>query len=165
VQRVWVGPDDAPASERDLLQLAEGAVPAGHGWAWNQAIMELGALVCTASKPRCQICPLRSACRAYAAWCAADEAVFSYQPARPKLAKVAERSTPFASTPRYFRGRIVDVLRQQEPGAWLPLATLGEQIKPNWTPEDAPWLIQLVHGLAADGLAELDAAQQHARLP
>ncbi len=166
VQRVWVGPDDTPAPDRDLLQLAEQAVPAGHGWAWNQAVMELGALVCTAAKPRCQICPLRSACRAYRAWCAADEAVFSYQPTRPtKLAKVAERNTPFASTPRYFRGRIVDALRQQEPGTWLPLAALGEQVKSDWTSDDMPWLIQLVRGLAADGLAELDAAQQHARLP
>jgi A/G-specific adenine glycosylase len=92
--------------------------------------------------------------------------VFSYQPTRPtKLAKVAERNTPFASTPRYFRGRIVDALRQQEPGTWLPLAALGEQVKSDWTSDDMPWLIQLVRGLAADGLAELDAAQQHARLP
>jgi A/G-specific adenine glycosylase len=31
-------------------------------WAFNQAIMELGALVCTARKARCGICPVRSAC-------------------------------------------------------------------------------------------------------
>lgn len=165
LQRVWVGPDDTPASERDLLAIAAAAVPPGQGWAWNQAIMELGALICTAAKPRCQICPLRSACRAYQSWCAADEAVFTYQPARPVLAKVAERSIPFTSTPRYFRGKIVDVLRQQAPGTWLPLAELGRQIKSPSTPDNAAWLLHLVRGLAADGLVELDAAEQHARLP
>jgi A/G-specific adenine glycosylase len=31
-------------------------------WAFNQAIMELGALVCTAREARCGVCPVRSAC-------------------------------------------------------------------------------------------------------
>jgi A/G-specific adenine glycosylase len=165
LQRVWVGPDDAPAAERDLLAIAQAAVPANGGWTWNQAIMELGALICTAAKPRCQICPLRSECRAYAAWCAADEAVFTYQPARSVLKKVAERSAPFTNTPRYFRGRIVDVLRQQAPGAWLSLGQLGAQIKSDWHDEDKNWLLQLVRGLATDGLVALDADEQHVRLP
>lgn len=165
LQRVWVGPDDTPASERELLTIATAAVPLGQGWTWNQAIMELGALVCTAAKPRCQICPLRSECRAYAGWCAADEAVFTYPPARPVLKKVAERSVPFTSTPRYFRGRIVDVLRQQAPNAWLSLDQLGAQIKSDWNGDNQLWLLQLVRGLADDGLVELDVDEQHARLP
>jgi A/G-specific adenine glycosylase len=165
VQRVWIGPDDAPASERELLSIAEAAVPPGQGWAWNQAIMELGALICTAAKPRCQICPLRSECRAYAAWCAADEAVFTYTPMQPTMRKVAERRTPFTSTPRYFRGKIVQVLRQLEPGTWLPLAELGPHIKADWTADDYDWLLGLVRGLAADGLVALDTNEQQARLP
>ena len=32
-------------------------------WRFNQAIMELGALVCTARKPRCGECPVRSGCK------------------------------------------------------------------------------------------------------
>jgi A/G-specific adenine glycosylase len=72
---------------------------------------------------------------------------------------------PFTTTPRYFRGRIVDVLRQQAPGAGLSLNQLGAQIKSDWTPDDQAWLLQLVRGLAGDGLVELDADEQHARLP
>lgn len=165
VQRVWVGPDDEPGSERELLNVAEAAVPAGQGWAWNQAIMELGALVCTAAKPRCQLCPLRPECRAYAAWCAADAAVFTYQPARPVFKKVAERSVPFSSTTRYARGRIVDALRHQPPGAWLSLAELGPLIKAEWVLDDMPWLLGLVGGLASDGLLEVDPNNQQVRLP
>ena len=32
---------------------------------YNQAIMELGALVCTPSSPKCEICPIQSECQAY----------------------------------------------------------------------------------------------------
>ena len=32
-------------------------------WAFNQAVMELGALVCTARKPKCPVCPVRRECR------------------------------------------------------------------------------------------------------
>ena len=167
-QRVFAGPDaTAAANERDLLQIAEAAVPPGRGWAWNQAIMELGALICTAAKPRCQLCPLRGDCRAYAAWRSADEDVFSYTPApvaKPARA-VAERRAPFTSTSRYFRGRAVDTLRRLDPGIWLPLAELGPQVKPDWTLGEVEWLLTLLRGLATDGLIELDEERQQARLP
>lgn len=41
--------------------LIEG-VPPGE---WNQALMELGATICTPRAPRCDICPVASSCRAY----------------------------------------------------------------------------------------------------
>ena len=48
-QRLFVGPaDQAPAKDMQLLAIAQAAVPPGQGWQWNQAIMELGALICTA---------------------------------------------------------------------------------------------------------------------
>jgi A/G-specific adenine glycosylase len=75
LRRALFGPDDAtPApTERELLAAGHALVPPGQGWAWNQAIMELGALICTAAAPACRRCPLRTDCRAYAAWAAADE--------------------------------------------------------------------------------------------
>src|SRR5215203_2086142 len=48
VQRLFVGPEEtARLGETRLLVIARDAVPSGQGWAWNQAIMELGALLCT----------------------------------------------------------------------------------------------------------------------
>jgi len=32
-------------------------------WKYNQAVMELGALICVARKPRCPLCPVRAVCR------------------------------------------------------------------------------------------------------
>ena len=169
LQRVFAGPETEPASDRDLLALGESAVPPGDGWTWNQAIMELGALVCTASRPRCQLCPLRAECRAYAQWSAADADIFSapltYAPTRAPRRAVAERAAPFTSTARYFRGRTVEILRGLEAGTTLPLVELGPQIKPDWTPDDLPWLEKLVAGLAVDGLLVLDADAGTVRLP
>ena len=93
VQRLFVGPAaSAAATDARLIEIAQIAVPPGQGWAWNQAIMELGALVCTAAAPACWRCPARAHCRAYAAWRSADEQVFADNPAEPaRQRRVAER--------------------------------------------------------------------------
>ncbi len=36
---------------------ADAAVPPGQGWAWNQAILDLGATICTSRTPSCPACP------------------------------------------------------------------------------------------------------------
>jgi A/G-specific adenine glycosylase len=49
---------------RRLWDTAEQIVPrrGKSAWAFNQAIMELGALICTARVARCGMCPVRTAC-------------------------------------------------------------------------------------------------------
>jgi len=51
---------------KDVWELAEQLVPkkGERAWRFNQALMELGALVCTARSPKCPECPVRSDCRA-----------------------------------------------------------------------------------------------------
>jgi len=51
-----------------LEKLAASLIPPGEGWAFNQALMDFGALVCTARAPRCEACPFKRRCRAYARW-------------------------------------------------------------------------------------------------
>jgi A/G-specific adenine glycosylase len=48
---------------RRLWTLAEGLVPRGRSPEWNQALMDLGATICTARRPRCPACPVRRGCR------------------------------------------------------------------------------------------------------
>ncbi len=50
--------------ERDLWLLAESLLPARAIEAYTQGLMDLGAGLCTRSKPRCSECPLRRGCRA-----------------------------------------------------------------------------------------------------
>ncbi|HMJ57671.1 MAG TPA: hypothetical protein VK467_00950, partial [Gemmatimonadales bacterium] len=50
---------------KDVWGLAATIVPkqGKRAWRFNQALMELGALVCVARKPRCPVCPVRNECR------------------------------------------------------------------------------------------------------
>ena len=52
------------ASDRQLWETAKTLVPRAGNAAWttNQALMELGALICTARVMRCEICPVRKNC-------------------------------------------------------------------------------------------------------
>jgi A/G-specific adenine glycosylase len=167
IQRLFVGPEESlVAGEAQLLGIAETAVPPGQGWAWNQAVMELGALICTATAPACWRCPLQGHCRAYAARRAADEQIFSNgtPPDPRRQRRVAERrEAPYAGSSRFYRGRVVDVLRQVAPGQAMPLRELGVQLKDGFSSNDMPWLCALVEGLARDGLVALE--DDRARLP
>jgi A/G-specific adenine glycosylase len=59
-------PARSPAGETRLWSLAREVLPPGQAGDWNQALMDLGAMVCTPHKPACQMCPLQVDCRAFA---------------------------------------------------------------------------------------------------
>ncbi|HET6228983.1 MAG TPA: A/G-specific adenine glycosylase [Longimicrobiaceae bacterium] len=68
VRRVFARLTDDPAPADDALwSLAEELVPGDRPGDFNQALMELGATVCTPRNPRCGECPVRDMCSAYAA--------------------------------------------------------------------------------------------------
>jgi A/G-specific adenine glycosylase len=55
------------ATERELWKMAERLFDAAHPYEYNQAMMDLGATVCTPKDPKCTHCPLEEACRGKAA--------------------------------------------------------------------------------------------------
>lgn len=171
IGRVFAAPetDESRPNDRALLQRAEAALPAGQGYVWNQAVMELGALVCTAARPRCTICPIRAECGAYAEWIKADSEVFELPRQQAHVrSSVAERPAPYLASNRYYRGRIVAALRDLEPGRTLQLDDIGPRIRADWSPEHAPWLAETAGVLAAEGLIVLEQARDgtiSARLP
>jgi A/G-specific adenine glycosylase len=59
-------PANKPSSERILRDRADGLLDRARPGDFNQAIMELGALVCTPRTPACAMCPLTRHCRAFA---------------------------------------------------------------------------------------------------
>jgi len=67
LRRVFIG--DGGSGTRDGLkrvwQLAAALVPKNgkQAWKFNQAVMELGALICVARKPKCPHCPVRPNCK------------------------------------------------------------------------------------------------------
>ncbi|MNW99276.1 putative A/G-specific adenine glycosylase YfhQ [compost metagenome] len=54
-----------PQAKRIFEELAVRLIPEGHAWEFNQALMELGALICSPRRPRCAACPVAEACRAH----------------------------------------------------------------------------------------------------
>lgn len=53
------------AGQRRLWQLAQSLLPPGQAGDFNQALMDLGAMVCTHRAPLCHLCPLADECLAY----------------------------------------------------------------------------------------------------
>ncbi|MBX7474493.1 A/G-specific adenine glycosylase [Streptomyces sp. MAG02] len=75
---------------------------------WAVASMELGALVCTARSPQCEVCPIRDGCR----WVIDG---------RPDNAP-ARRGQPWKGTDRQCRGVIMDVVRNSPHGVKVQMA-------------------------------------------
>ena len=68
LSRVFLGGGGDPkrhAMHRRLWTLSEALVPRRHCFDFNQALMDFGATICVARKPRCGACPMRRHCRAY----------------------------------------------------------------------------------------------------
>jgi len=122
------------------LRLAERLLPsrADRAVAWSAAVMELGAVVCTARSPSCGRCPLRGHC----AWLAAGS------PSRPALARSAQ---PWLGTDRRVRGMIMAELRAtREP---VDLAALREAV-PDGMLKDPAQRDRCLAGLVEDGLVD-----------
>lgn len=57
-------PADAPAGQKLLWGLAQENLPAGRAGDYNQALMDLGAIICLPRNPTCLLCPLSELCKA-----------------------------------------------------------------------------------------------------
>src|SRR5438270_4832005 len=168
LHRIFLGLDSPVPKINDTqtLTLAERVLPTNEAYNWNQALMDLGATICTSNNPRCTQCPAQEVCAAYAE--VSQYSLFPSGTVLRQLRKVAEKksgyqSQPFTSTNRYFRGRIVDLLRFLAVDQRISLAELGPRIKPEFSDNDLPWLQTIVQGLAKDGL--VDYTEEGVRLP
>ena len=65
--RVFIGRGDlkSHAMRRHLWDVSRAVLPHRHVFDFNQALMDFGATLCTARKPKCLICPMQSHCIAY----------------------------------------------------------------------------------------------------
>jgi A/G-specific adenine glycosylase len=140
--------------------LADAALARDRPGDWNQALMELGATICTAGAPRCAACPVEALCAAAPRIRAVREREGHYRAPR--------QTRPQGGYPhsnRFYRGRILDALRAAGPEGLAP-AELGRRLRLDFTADDLPWLRRLLDGLARDGLVAWEGDGQDAvRLP
>ena len=61
----YAEPVNTPATEKELRAIAQDLLPAGNAADYNQAMMELGALVCLPRNPKCAECPVSILCAAF----------------------------------------------------------------------------------------------------
>ncbi len=133
VARVVEGVEDAPVTRRDLA-LVEALLPHDRtAPVVSVALMELGALVCTARAPGCPRCPVRADC----AWHAAGA---------PRLEAPVRRPQAYAGTDRQVRGRLLAVLRDRDD----PVA--AAELDGVW--HDPVQRARALDGLVADGLVD-----------
>ena len=134
VARLVEGVADAAVTRRDLA-LVESLLPEDEERAARTsiALMELGALVCTARAPACRSCPVSADC----AWLAAG---------RPEPASPVRRPQAYAGTDRQVRGRLLAVLRDSTDP--VPARQLDEA----W--HEPVQRARALDGLVADGLVD-----------
>jgi A/G-specific adenine glycosylase len=133
VARATRGEADAASSARDLAVVERMLPNDATAQRFSVALMELGAIVCTARSPRCGQCPL-STC----AWRAAGH---------PAPAAPVRRRQTYAGTDRQVRGRLLDVLRGNE----FPVPRTGLDVA--WL-ADTEQRERALASLLADGLVE-----------
>jgi A/G-specific adenine glycosylase len=130
---------------REAQAVADRLVPAGEGWAWNQAMLDLGATVCTKRAPACARCPAATSCSWARAGCSGpDPATGSHAVSRPQ--------TRFEGSFRQGRSRLLDLVR-----AGAPVEAARWQEGCGWLdrPDGAADAARAARALVADGLAIL----------
>lgn len=110
----WPG---TPKIEKEMWRLAESLLPQREMVAYTQGLMDLGATLCTRSKPSCNTCPLNTTCLAYA-----QQRVHALPTRKPK------KTSPQKYTTMLILRRGNDVLLQKRPskGIWGGLWSLPE---------------------------------------
>ncbi|WP_241677114.1 A/G-specific adenine glycosylase [Bifidobacterium jacchi] len=141
LSRVFLGVEShggaASAAERDLANRMLPA-DAADSVVWNESVMELGAVVCTAKSPLCDHCPVADDCAFLAA-------------GRPGLGERRTRPRQrFSGTDRQVRGLVLDALRRLDAGEHTLSRAAVESL---W--EDRVQLDRCVASLDDDGLIEL----------
>jgi A/G-specific adenine glycosylase len=128
---------------------ADAAVPSGQAWTWNQALLDLGATVCTRRAPRCDACPVTTRC----AWHTGGRP--DPDPADGSHG-VSGGQSRFEGSDRQGRGRLVEALRTGPVAAPQLASVMG------W-PDDPARADRVAATLVADGLAVRDRGRY--RLP
>ncbi len=142
VQRVLSRFIEPQVSEADMLPrrrvqaLADFLLPRGGGIWWNEALMDLGSLLCRPRQPQCTECPLEPRCASAG----------RMAPATP----VQKIEPVYRGIPRrLWRGRLIELLRQRSP---RPISDCASALFSNPTDTDLGWLHTLLDQLHRDGL-------------
>lgn len=126
--------------ENEIWRLAEELIPEGRSYRWNQALMDLGATICTARAPHCKDCPVNNVCVSCSRMKIANRNVIRREPSMDGIPN------------RVYRGKIVETLRYHHGRRRLSPNAIGRTIHPRYSLKYRTWLEKLLSGLQKDGL-------------
>lgn len=122
----------------DVWALAEKFLPRGKVYDWNQALMDVGSLVCTARNPQCSICPVHKLCAS------------AFSPALQNAVQREKKEEPsHKGIPRrLYRGRILKLLHHHS----LPPHEIASALWKRFSSRDLRWLTSVLQQMSDDGL-------------
>ena len=125
-------------SETAIWEIAKSYLPNRNAADWNQALMDLGALICTARNPKCDICPANAQC----------ESAFSK--ALLKQPKSEKRTEPsFKGIPRrIYRGRILKALHDKP----LTSRQIASRVIDRFRLHDLKWMDGILEKMEGEAL-------------
>ncbi len=143
--------------DKAYFELADQILPQEQADPWNQALMDFGALICTARAPKCSLCPVQDLCvvnikareLGYINFAECQKAELLQKPSS-SLAK-----PKFETTDRYFRGRLIDELR----GGTTTVLELKKRFQNNYGLSEEARFNKLVASLAQEGLIRIENGQ------
>ena len=108
------------ATAKELWDISEKLTPKSRNAHYTQAIMDMGATLCTRSKPNCQLCPFKKSCQAFK-----TKTVTNYPEPKPKKLKPSQETTFIM----IYHPKTKSVLLTQRPikGIWGGLWCFPEQ--------------------------------------
>ena len=103
VKRVLSRLEGRTLSMKEAQSIADQNLPTGEGWRWNQAMIEIGATICTARKTKCVKCPLKETCTWTKNQAATD----------PAISVKSKKLETFEGSDRQGRGKLINALRNE----------------------------------------------------
>jgi len=157
VHRTQFGLEWPPlATPAEIDAVASSLVPPGGGFAFNSALMDLGATLCTARAPKCLLCPLALDCAA----APIDAATLARRAAAHARLRTPQEKIKFEETDRFVRGRVIDRLRTLGADETISLLDLHAELAPGLSEShrDGAVFAAIVARLGRDGIVEIGAA-------
>ena len=146
IARVYARVAGQRLTPKRVQALADAACPSGDAWAWNQCLMDLGAVLCRPTSPGCAECPVRDRCGWAGDPSAVDPAIGS--------SGVSGKQGRFDGSDRQARGRLMKALT----GGPVDRGRAADVMR-----RDPATADRLVGALLDEGLCESDGPQL--RLP
>jgi A/G-specific adenine glycosylase len=129
---------DSLRPEEEIWQLAWRILPRQRVYAWSQALMDLGALICTSRAPHCEDCPVGGLCRSRAAMKRGGH-------------RAARKEPSWNGIPdRIHRGKVVEALCSS--GGALTADAVRKALAAHGRRPPEGWFVRLLGGLERDGV-------------